>query len=436
MKGLCDQMQDQITDQVLGLLDPKQQYMLLKHIKTCVACAAAMRETEEKHKLLLAMASRFKADMPDRMGRCLSAFNQSDVRPRATLIFTGRHIMAKPHFKIAGAAVIVITAALAITFIDKSVTTAYAIEQTVEASRNLRFIHLRIEPAAGTSMEGIDEMWGAFDAEGNLHRLRMNFPNSSGGKVVVWQEGKAEVWFKAKNTVSVLLEENMLKRLRMSYQDLDPKLIGQKLCQMQASDEEQIKIHQPPSEAEPIIIERTRKGFRTVYTVDPETKLLQQHEDFQLADGEYKFMGLTKYLDYNQPFDPGLFQLNPEPEAIRFDHTARDIGSAKGDMSDEESAVKLVRQFVEAAIAKDYTKASTFLFYIPAGWVEEQPYQGEQVVRLISVGKPELNAETGSVNVPCQVEVEKDGQTSVQSITFRVQQIYGQSERWKIFDFE
>ncbi len=222
----------------------------------------------------------------------------------------------------------------------------------------------------------------------------------------------------------------------MAFQDLDPKLIVQQLCQMQASDEEQIKIQQPPSEAEPIIIERTRKGFRTVYTVDPETKLLQQHEDFQLVDGEYKFMGLTRYLDYNQPFDPGLFQLNPEPEAILFDRTAHDIGSAKGDMSDEESAVKLVRQFVEAAIAQDYTKASKLIANVPAGWVEEQPYQGEQVVRLISVGKPEHNAETGSVSVSCQVEVEKDGQTGVQSIVFRVQQVYGQSGRWLIFDFE
>ena len=72
---------------------------------------------------------------------------------------------------------------------------------------------------------------------------------------------------------------------------------------------------------------------------------------------------------------------------------------------------------------------------IPAGWVEEQPYQQEQVVRLISVGKPELNAETGSLSVPCQVEVEKDGQTSVQSIVFRVQQVQGRSGPWKIIDF-
>ena len=73
---------------------------------------------------------------------------------------------------------------------------------------------------------------------------------------------------------------------------------------------------------------------------------------------------------------------------------------------------------------------------MPDGWVAERPYHGEQVVRLISVGKPRLDPETGSVRVPCQVEVEKDGQTSVQSIVFRVQQVYGQSGRWLIFDFE
>ncbi|MHC4353486.1 MAG: hypothetical protein ACYS0H_12315, partial [Planctomycetota bacterium] len=64
-----------------------------------------------------------------------------------------------------------------------------------------------------------------------------------------------------------------------------------------------------------------------------------------------------------------------------------------------------------------------------------QPYQGQQVVRLISLGEPELNRKKGHLSVPCQVEVEKDGQTSVQSFVFRVQQVHGRSGPWTIIDF-
>jgi hypothetical protein len=137
----------------------------------------------------------------------------------------------------------------------------------------------------------------------------------------------------------------------------------------------------------------------------------------------------------NESVDPAVFEFDPPAGVLLMGQPTQEVGMENGTLSDEESAAKLVRQFVEAAIAQDYTKASKLLADIPAGWVEEQPYQQEQVVRLISVGKPELNAETGSLSVPCQVEVEKDGQTSVQSFVFRVQQVYGQSGRWLIINF-
>lgn len=345
--------------------------------------------------------------------------------------------MKSPITKIAAAAVIIIAVAISVTILDKSATPAYAIEQTIEANRGLWFIHLKYEP----STKGhIDEIWAQFDDNRQLTHLRMNFPDTvDGPKEVVWQEGKAEVWFKAKKIISVMTEKDMLAKLKMPYEFFDPKRIVEELYQAQSSENVQIEIQESSAEGAPITITMTKKGspnVRAVFEVDPETKLLQQEERYKLEDGEYKFLYRTRYLDYNNPADSEIFVLKPPAGAISIDKTTNDTGSAKGDTSDEESAVKLVRQFVEAAIAKDYTKASKFLFYIPAGWVEEQPYQQEQVVRLISVGKPKLNAETGGLSVPCQVEVEKDGQTSVQSIVFRVQQVYGQSKRWLIVDFE
>ena len=69
-------------------------------------------------------------------------------------------------------------------------------------SRSLRFIHLKDEPA-GTGGTGVEEMWAEFNSHGKLMRLRMNFPNSADGpKDVIWQEGRAEVWFKASKLVN------------------------------------------------------------------------------------------------------------------------------------------------------------------------------------------------------------------------------------------
>jgi hypothetical protein len=347
-----------------------------------------------------------------------------------------RTIMKSPIIKLTAAAVIIIAIVISVTILDKSVTPAYAIEQTIEANRGLWFIHLKCEPSKYGS---VDEIWAQFDDNRQLTHLRMNFPDTADGpKDVVWHEGKAQVWLKAKKRITVLREKDMLAKSKMYYESFDPKRIVEELYQAQGNENVQIEIQEPSAEGAPITITMTKKGspnVRAVFEVDPETKLLQQEERYKLEDGEYKFLGRTRYLDYNNPADSEIFVLKPPADLIGRDQTTGEVGLAQGALSDEESAVKLVRQFVEAAIAQDYTKASKLIANVPAGWVAEQPYQGEQVVRLISLGKPEHNAETGSVSVSCQVEVEKDGQTSVQSIVFRVQKVQGRSGPWKIIDF-
>ena len=83
MKGLCEQLQDQMTDHVLGLLDRQQQEALLHHVKTCAACETALRKTEEKHELLSALGQQCQAYTPERIERCIDALNQAESGPRA-----------------------------------------------------------------------------------------------------------------------------------------------------------------------------------------------------------------------------------------------------------------------------------------------------------------------------------------------------------------
>ncbi len=361
----------------------------------------------------------------------LSVFNktaQQSQKRTTPLGVLRRKIMKSPVTKIAAAAVIIITGILAVNLFDQSVPTAYAIEQTVEASRNLRFIHLKNE-SAGTGGKGVDEMWAAFDAEGNLQRLRMNFPNPADGpKDVIWQEGKAAVWFKAKQRTAVVREKNMLARLKMSYRDFDPKVLGEELCRIQAQDANQITIKESHSDDDPITITETRNGVRTIYKVDPKTKLLLQYENYVLKNGDYKFAGRTLYLDYNQPIDPSIFI---------FDLPTQDVGMAKGALSDEQIAVELTRQFIHALIDEDYDKIEKLLAYPPGAWAEQRQRFAEmfaevKLIRLVSIGKPESQPERGGLRVPCQVEIEKDGKSTIQPIAPCTQQLYGQPERWQV----
>ena len=342
-----------------------------------------------------------------------------------------RTIMKSSITKLAAAAVIIVAVVLSISVFDKSIGTAYAIEQTVEANRDLRFIHLKYEPA-GT---GVEEIWAQFDDNGKLLHLRMNFPNTMDGpKDVVWQEGKAEVWFKAKKAIAVLREKNILAQLKMSYKNFDPKLIGEQLYHAQADEKKQIEIQEPRSKDESITITCTRNSFRMVYKVDPETKLLQQFEKYELKDGEYKFLGLTKYLDYNQPVDPEIFVLNPPAEVVRADQTTQEVGMAKGELSEEEIAVEMARQFLEALIDQDYAKAGKLIANVPAEWVKQQPFGKTKYIRIVSIGKPVPYTNTGSLRVPCKVEIEKDGKITVQSIAPCIREVYGQPERRQIID--
>jgi len=341
-------------------------------------------------------------------------------------------IMKSPITKLAVAAVIIVAVVLSISVFDKSIGTAYAIEQTIEANRGLRFIHLKYEPA-GT---GVEEIWAQFDDNGKLLHLRMNFPNTMDGpKDVVWQEGKAEVWFKAKKGIAVLREKNILAQLKMSYKSFDPRLIGEQLYHVQADEKKQIEIQQSRSKNESITITWTRNGFRTVYKVDPETKLLQQFEKYQLKDGEYKFLGRTRYLDYNQPVNSEIFVLNPPAEVVRADQTTQEVGMAKGELSEEEIAVEMARQFLEALIDQDYAKAGKLIANVPAEWVKQQPFGKTKYIRIVSIGKPVPYTNTGSLRVPCKVEIEeKDGKITVQSIAPCIREVYGQPERRQIID--
>ncbi len=347
-----------------------------------------------------------------------------------------RIIMKSRISKLAAAVMILIAVAISVTILDKSVTPAYAIEQTIEANRGLWFIHLKCEPSTHGS---VDEIWAQFDDNRQLTHLRMNFLDTADGpKDVVWHEGKAQVLLKAKNRIVVVREEEILANLKMSYESFDPKRIVEELYQAQGSENVQIEIQESSADGEPITITMTKKGspnVRAVFKVDPETKLLQQEERYKLEDGEYKFLGRTRYLDYNNPADSEIFILKPPADVIRIDKTTGEVGLEQGNLTDEEVAEEVVRKFFEALIAENYAGAGQFFGGLPADFIQKT-FGHLKFLRIISVGPvgPHPEPETKGLVVHCTVEIEHEGETAEWKLeTIGVREVYNKPGRWSIF---
>ncbi len=186
-----------------------------------------------------------------------------------------------------------------------------------------------------------------------------------------------------------------------------------------------IEIEEPSNKTEPIMVTATFspecKEFgipvdRTVLFVDQITKLVISLESYLLTEGgDYELIDWIAFYDYNQRIDPAVFVMDDLPsDIIPIDKTIQDIGLEQGNLSDEEIAVKVVREFYEALIANNYEKAGLIYGNTPAKRMQEK-FKDMKIIRIISIGepKPYPTPGVGGLMVPCKLEIEKDGTRSV-----------------------
>jgi hypothetical protein len=74
-------------------------------------------------------------------------------------------------------------------------------------------------------------------------------------------------------------------------------------------------------------------------------------------------------------------------------------------------AKEVVKLFFEALIAGDYAKASPLYSNQPPAKLKES-LKSIKFRRIISIGQPEPHAMTGSLRVPCKIEIEVNGAIS------------------------
>ena len=358
-----------------------------------------------------------------------------------------RIIMQSKMTKIAAAATIIIIAALGISLLQNSATIAYAIEQTIEAGQDMRYLHFYY--ASSDNNIADKEAWLEYDDSGQIKNIRVNwYHQPSGDMVAVWKEGRTQFWTKKKKTLRFFEDEIYTKKMVGFAKRYDPTRAVENMYDLEKKGDVEIEIQGPPDNTKPIILtctwltntyitEGTWPQMREIVFVDQVTKLVTSIEVCELKDGKYVGGGVWKYPDYDTLFEPGIFDLEGEVPANvkRLDLMILDIGLEQTDLTEKEIAVKVASSFLQALIAKDYDRAIKIYGYEDPDEKEglRKRFEKLNIVRIISVGGPVYprRAVRGQLEVPCKVELEEDGQIIEWQIGgVFAQRVIGHPNRW------
>jgi len=401
-----------------------------------------MRPAENIKKLIKNLHDTTSAQMDERvLGDVLRALDESEKTSAATKPNIRRQIMKSPITKLAAAAVIIVGVVLSVTIWDKTTSTAYALEQTIQASHSIRYLHIK-SFMVSISDEPI-ECWVEFDPSGQIKNMRINKPAwmtpTDGETVIIWKDGKMKFWIKKKNFLFIQKDQEIAAQVLSMVEQLDPKHAVANILQAQDEVDTKVEIDEPENKAEPIIITATSlvendlPFQRAILFVDQATKLLNSVELHQLKDGEYIPLSTVEFYDYDIPIDSKVFTLDDVPsDVMRVDQTTQEIGLLQGDLTDNEIAVEVVRQFFEALIARDYAKAGRLFGGVPAERIQKK-YGRIRLIRIVSIGKPVLNPLTTELKVPYVVEIEENGVITEWKTKYNyipVRQVHGQPGRW------
>ncbi len=343
----------------------------------------------------------------------------------------GRIIMKSPITKIAAAAVIVAAVMLSIHLWDKSTLSAYAFKETVEAMQGKRSFHIQTY----FQQRRNDEFWAEFDEEGKLVCFRQEEgkdPNRI--FVTTWKDGVKTQYYPPPWGVKLMTRVDNLENLEGFDEGFDPETIVQEVHKLVACGRAVMEIQDPPRYARLMTIHVKRidsTPLRQVLVVDPVTKFVVRIDDYW-DRGENVYHHGIEVLEYNETIDPRLFDPNLPEDTLIMDQVTQEVGMAQGDMSNEEVAVEICRQALEAWAKGDFAKAGKLCGGAPRHMLAEA-YAHVRPVRIISIGQPEkIHIATPRFWVPCQYEIERDGQLEITNQKFAALTVNGRPGRWYV----
>ena len=350
-----------------------------------------------------------------------------------------RFIMNRQIWKVAAALVFATTVIGVIGILQNGDQAAYAFEQTVAAMRGKRSFHIQTYYASPTQRH--DEFWAEFDEQGQVVRVRQSdqWKKENRAVEVLW-ENQIEYKYTPRMGLLVIREtEHHVDENRL--EEFDPETMIEQIDRDVENGEATIEVHDSLTQDGYLVVEATgNHPYRRVMLVDPETKLVLRWDQYQPDDeGNEEYNRGIEVLEYNQPFDPELFdpdafQSRFPDDTIVIDQISKPVGLAQGDLSNGAVAVEVVRQALEALAADDYDTAGRLFGGAPPEYFARRRGVLLKPAADITVGEPQPREWYGpTFEVPCSCVAEHEGRLTTVNWTFWVKTGEGQLlGRWFI----
>ena len=245
--------------------------------------------------------------------------------------------------------------------------------------------HAKYTPADGH----MGEVWIQLNPDDTPLRGRIDYVKTEDGdKVVILSEGRSEVWFPEKRVDSISPDPNNdgLAHITAMRQMCDPNMELARLRAEKTAGKVEIESQEPAKEGDYrtlTITSENAPSLKAVCEVNPSTNRAER-VTYYVRHGDQWQQEVAEQL---KQIDPNVFHLDLPKTIMLLDEINRKPGLPKGDLTDQQVAAKVVRDFVEALIAKNYDKAGLMYGGMTAEKAKEK-YEPLKFSRIVEMGEP------------------------------------------------
>jgi hypothetical protein len=169
-----------------------------------------------------------------------------------------------------------------------------------------------------------------------------------------------------------------------------------------------------------------------VIFVDPKTKQVHRLEQYEQDDeGIEAYKRGIEVLEYNQVFDPRLFEPNFPKGTIVIDQAAEGVGMAQGDLNDKAVASEVLRRALEAWRVDDYDTAGRLFGGASKDFFLQRAF--DKPLSDIVLKEPKwapVVYDRSGYKIVCRYIAEREGRRTMIQKVYYVTTLSGHTGRW------
>ncbi|MHC4536904.1 MAG: hypothetical protein ACYS6K_23395, partial [Planctomycetota bacterium] len=360
----------------------------------------------------------------------------ADLQPTIRRIIMNRQI-----WKCAAAVLFATTLIGTIGILQNSGQTAYAFDQTVAAMQGKRFFHIQTYYESPTKRH--DEFWAEFNAHGQVIRVRQldQWRKEKYPVEVLWENQVQHKYTPGLGVPGILVITKTKSHIDVNkLVEFDPETMIEKINRDVEDGLATVKVNDFNARDGNLVVEvtTTYDPYRRVLLVDPRTKLVLRMDQYDGQDeqGNWSYNRGIEVLEYNEYFDPELFQPNFPADTIIINQLSGKVGMAQGDLDIKNIASRLLRRALKAWAADDYDTAGLLFGGAPKEFFTQR--KSIKPVRDIDIAEPVFDPiEPGRprFRINCKYTTEHEGRQTTTRKRYWVTTVDGQPGQWYVLHY-